>query len=172
VPGVELCTIHPETLKLLPEHEVGEVCVRGPNVFHGYIGKQKSPFIEINKKSWYRTGDLGHLDKNNNLILSGRLKRFVKMGGEMVSLGAVEEVFQKGLKNKGKPSIAIIPNEKGERTTLTLFTSSEITVQRANTLLKSAGFSRLVKIAAVKKLSSIPLTGTGKIDYRKLESQL
>lgn len=169
LPGVDLCTIHPETLKLLPEHEEGEVCVRGPSVFHGYLGKQKSPFIEINKKSWYRTGDLGYLDKNNNLILSGRLKRFVKMGGEMVSLGAVEEAFKKG---QGKPSIAIIPNEKGARTTLTLFTSSEITVQKANALLKTAGFSRLVKIAAVKHLSALPLTGTGKIDYRKLESML
>ena len=93
LPNLEACTIHPETHELLPEGSEGEICVRGASVFHGYLDNPRSPFIEINGKRWYRTGDLGHFEKNGSLILSGRLKRFTKLGGEMISLGAIEEAL-------------------------------------------------------------------------------
>ena len=68
------------------------LCAR-PNVFSGYLGNPSSAFIEIDGKKWYRTGDIGHVDEEGNLIISGRLKRFAKLGGEMISLGAIEEVI-------------------------------------------------------------------------------
>ena len=53
----------------------------------------RDPFIEIDGQRWYRTGDIGRLDEEGNLIISGRIKRFTKVGGEMISLGGIEETL-------------------------------------------------------------------------------
>ncbi len=81
LPGVNLLIIDPETKAILPIGEKGEICINGPNVFLGYLGKLKSPFIELQGRHWYRSGDQGYLDQSGTLTLSGRLKRFVKIGG-------------------------------------------------------------------------------------------
>lgn len=177
LPDVDICMIHPETLEPVPIGAEGEICVRGPNVFNGYLGNPRSPFIEIRGKRWYRTGDLGRLE-DGVLILSGRLKRFAKIGGEMISLGAIEEVITSELKAQGKispdlPSLALCADERNEgKTQLVLFTLVDLNREEVNELLRSAGFSRLVKISAVQKVDEIPIMGTGKTDYRKLQSKL
>ncbi len=170
IPGVEVCTIHPETKEPLPEHAEGEFCIHGPNVFPGYLGKRESPFIEIRGKKWYQTGDLGYVDKQGNLIISGRLKRFAKIGGEMISLGAVEETLREQLQAE-EESIALCVNEEDpDKASLVLFTTLDLSIPEINELLKKEGFSRLVKITAIEKLEEIPKLGTGKIDYRTLQS--
>jgi long-chain-fatty-acid--[acyl-carrier-protein] ligase len=175
LPEIELVTIHPETLQLLPKGSDGEICVRGPNVFRGYLGNPRSPFIELEGKQWYRTGDLGHLDIDGSLILSGRLKRFTKIGGEMISLGAVEEVIVKHLvaEKRISPninSIAVCADEREEgKPRLVLFTTIAIEKEEANQILSQAGFSNLVKISIVKNIDEIPLMGAGKTDYRNLQ---
>ncbi len=176
LPDVELITIHPETHLLLPVGSDGEICVRGPNVFHGYLGNPRTPFIEIEGKQWYRTGDLGHLNSKGNLVLSGRLKRFTKLGGEMISLGAIEEVLAQALIREDKispniPSLAVLSDEREEgKPKLILFITIDIDKEEINQKLLQAGFSNLVKIFAVKKIDDLPLLGTGKTDYRTLQS--
>ncbi len=176
LPNVEMITIHPETLKVLAKGSDGEICVRGPNVFSGYLGAPRSPFIDLEGKQWYRTGDLGHLDADGALILSGRLKRFTKMGGEMISLGAVEEILVKQFILEKRispdvPSLAICANEKEEgKPRLILFSTIQIDKEYVNHILQQAGFSNLVKISAVKLIDEIPLMGAGKTDYRNLQA--
>lgn len=176
MPDIELITIHPETLRSLAPGSEGEICVRGPNVFNGYLGNPRSPFIEINGKQWYRTGDLGHMDSNGCVILSGRLKRFTKIGGEMISLGGVEEVLMKQLIQQGRispdiPAIALLSNEKEEgKPRLILFITIEMDREEVNQILQNAGFSNLVKISEVKHVDDIPLMGAGKTDYRTLQA--
>jgi long-chain-fatty-acid--[acyl-carrier-protein] ligase len=178
LPGVEICTIHPETQELLPKGGEGEICVRGPNVFRGYLGHPRDAFIEIDGKRWYRTGDIGRLDEDGNLIISGRIKRFTKVGGEMISLGGVEETLVTNLISQGKisdkaPAIAVVADEKKEgQPQLVLFTTASITREEANQILQTQGFSRLVKISAVKKIEEIPMLGTGKTDYKSLQNRL
>ncbi len=175
---VEIRTIHPETLQPLDHGSEGEICVRGPNIFNGYLGEQRSPFIEIEGKRWYRTGDIGFLDQNDNLILSGRLKRFTKIGGEMVSLGAVEEVLNQDLLQKGAihsdaPALAICAKEEeGRQPQLVLFSTADLEKDFLNDILRESGMSRLIKIAQVRKVEEIPLLGTGKINYRGLMDSL
>ncbi len=174
-PDIELITIHPETLAQLPEGIDGEICVRGPNIFSGYLENPRTPFIEIDGKRWYRTGDLGHLEPDGSLILSGRLKRFTKIGGEMISLGGVEEVIVKHLINIKRispdvPSVALIADEKEEgKPRLILFAAMDLGKDEANQILQEAGFSNLIKIAEVRKIEEIPIMGTGKTDYRTLQ---
>jgi long-chain-fatty-acid--[acyl-carrier-protein] ligase len=159
--GFHLITIHPETHALLPPHTEGEICLRGPSVFNGYLGAP-SPFIEINNQKWYRTGDLGKLDEEGYLILSGRLKRFIKIGGEMISLGAIETILSEKFS-----SIAISSKESS----IVLFSVNPITKENVNETLKQSGFSNLIKVSKIIQVGEIPLMGTGKIDYHKL-SQL
>ncbi len=178
LPGIEACLIHPETHKPQDRHREGEICVRGTSVFAGYLDKRKSPFIEIDGQNWYCTGDLGYFDDQDRLILSGRLKRFTKIGGEMVSLSGLEEVIMDSLRViKGDDEsfkIAVCANEKeGDKSFLIMFsTDSSIDKTAINTILKEAGFSRLIKISDIKEIEAIPLMGTGKTDYRFLQSIL
>ncbi len=178
LPGVDVCTIHPETGALLPPGAAGELCFRGPNVFNGYLGSPRNPFIEIEGKQWYRSGDIGMIDSEGFLILTGRLKRFTKIGGEMISLGAVEEVLIKELLQEGKiksdlPSLAILADERNpEKSQLVLFSTAAIDRDHCNEILNRAGFSRLIKISAVYRIEEIPMMGTGKTDYRTLQAQI
>ncbi len=181
IPGVELCIIHSETQQKLPDGEDGEICIHGPNVFKGYLGNINSPFIELDGKKWYRSGDRGHLNSTGSLILSGRLKRFIKIGGEMVSLSSIEEelfscALQKGWtqsKNEGGPSLAIAVSEfNGDKPLIVVFTTFEVSKDALNDALRESGFGRIIKIADVKKLDHIPLSGAGKVHYSALEEML
>jgi long-chain-fatty-acid--[acyl-carrier-protein] ligase len=175
--NVEICIIDPETDQLIDKHKEGEICAKGPNIFKGYIAEKKDPFIQIDKEKWYKTGDLGYFEKDN-LIISGRLKRFSKVAGEMVSLGAIEEVITDEIIRRTKmqvegPIVAVCAEEMEEgRPKLVLFTTTSLTKSEANMILKEAGFSNLVKIAEVKNIESIPLMGTGKTDYRYLQTMI
>lgn len=176
--NVEGCTIHLETQELLEKGVEGEICVRGPNVFSGYLGSQKSPFIEINGEPWYRTGDIGRIDEDRCLILSGRLKRFTKIGGEMISLGAIEEVLNEALLKEEKtppetPILAVCSHEAPDtKPEIIVFTRRNLTLEKASTILREGGLSRLIKISRIEKVSEIPLLGTGKTNYRELQKKI
>lgn len=177
LPGVELCVIHPETEERLPQGQSGEVCIRGPNVFAGYYGPDApNPFIEIEGERWYRSGDMGRLDKENNLLFEGRLKRFVKVGGEMISLTALEEEILKTAKmrklyderrDRHPLGISVVESEDG-RPDLILITTLEIKKEDVNQILRESGFGRIAKISDVHRVSEIPLTGTGKVHFKAL----
>jgi long-chain-fatty-acid--[acyl-carrier-protein] ligase len=178
--NIELIIVHPETLEILPVNTQGLILARGPNVFHGYINPGlSSPFVTVQGKSWYNSGDLGHLDENNFLTISGRLKRFVKIGGEMISLESIESALLQAAEHKGwlvthedGPPLAVSAKEpEGEKTKLYLFTRFDVNVDEINKALKECGFSNLVRITEVHKLSDIPIMGTGKVNYRLLENQ-
>lgn len=176
LPGIELRIIHHETHEPCAPYQVGLVLCRGDNIFGGYLKQQslKNPFLEFEGKQWYNTGDLGFLDKDGHLTLSGRLKRFVKIGGEMVSLVAVEEALQELAKKENwplpedLPGIAVTAREDDGKTELLLYTVCNVDLPSVNRGLKTAGFSNLVRLAQAKQVKEIPLLGSGKINYRAL----
>lgn len=179
IPTVELLIVDLEKHTPLPQGIQGLILTRGPSVFNGYLNPGlASPFINIDSKQWYNTGDLGYIDIEGHLIISGRLKRFIKIGGEMVSLTAIEDVIHQLLKPKVKaddegPLLAVCAREEpGEKTRIFLFTRINTTLDEANQALKNAGFSNLVRFSKIEQISEIPLMGTGKINYRKLQENL
>lgn len=178
LPDIEVCIIDPETNETLPANKQGMILVYGPNVFGGYLNKDvESPFVTINGKQWYVTGDLGNLDENGWLTISGRLKRFIKAGGEMISLGALEDALVEAAPKKGwklveeGPSIAVsgkdMPDGKPKIAVFSLF---PLDVDDVNKTLRESGFSNLVKVTFAQQVEEMPLMGTGKINYRKLEA--
>ncbi len=171
IPGVDLCLIDAEKGE-------GEICIHGPNVFPGYLGNQKSPFIELDGKTWYRSGDRGHIDPDGTLVLSGRLKRFIKIGGEMVSLGGLEEELMRLAAEKNwpipksleGPALAIgVRERETDKPLIILFTVFEISKDDVNAALRDCGYGRIVKITDVQKLEQIPVTATGKVHYSALD---
>ncbi|HSX12383.1 MAG TPA: AMP-binding protein [Rhabdochlamydiaceae bacterium] len=180
IPGVELCVIHPDTREVLPQGQEGEICIYGPNVFEGYLGYPKSPFITLQGKSWYRSGDRGYLDSDGTLFITGRLKRFFKIGGEMVSLGGLEEELLSLCEEKGwapqkqeGPKLAIVGvGLESDKPIIVLFTTFDIGLEQVNGALRERGLGRIVKISRIQKLDEIPLTGTGKTHYRLLEEKV
>jgi long-chain-fatty-acid--[acyl-carrier-protein] ligase len=179
LPGIELCIVHPETEVPLPLGERGLILAKGPNVFNGYINPGlNSPFLMLNGERWYKTGDLGFLDSEGVLTISGRMKRFIKMGAEMVSLASIEDaLLQMASKNgwptsQEGPALAICAKEiPGEKSKIFLFSRFAVSIEEVNKSLKDSGFSNLVKISSVTHLPEIPIMGTGKINYRLLEGE-
>jgi len=177
IPCVEIKIIDLESEKVLPLGQEGEVCISGPNVFSGYLGGKPDPFILIDGKRFYRSGDRGLLDPDGTLILAGRMKRFVKIGGEMVSLAGLEEELLKIAREKNwasaeqeGPPLAVSVKEKDtEKPIIILYTTFAIGKDDVNAILKDYGYGRIVKIGEVRKVDNIPLTGTGKTHYRLLD---
>ncbi len=179
IKDTHLKIVHPETHQPLPEGEVGLILVRGPSVFSGYLGEvARTPFVRIDGDEWYDTGDLGHLDERGTLILAGRLKRFVKIGGEMVSLPAIEagleEAAVRGQWGGGRQdrALAVIAVESdSDRPHFFLFANFFIELEEANEALRHLGFSNLARLHHYEHIPEMPRMGTGKIDYRKLQAQ-
>jgi long-chain-fatty-acid--[acyl-carrier-protein] ligase len=176
LPEVELLIVHSETLEPLPTGQQGLILIRGPGVFKGYLGDSKSPFVEVQGKQWYNSGDLGYVDRNGTLFLSGRFKRFIKIGGEMVSLSAVQGAILERLRQHHADitpnAIAVIAKEDQGRPTLIGFATKDISVDEANEAIRNYGISNLARLAEIRHVDPMPLTSTGKIDYRKLEKTL
>jgi acyl-CoA synthetase (AMP-forming)/AMP-acid ligase II/acyl carrier protein len=184
LPGLEFLLIHPETQKTLTPPATGLLCVHGPSVFSGYLNYSglpseaerrtgKSPFIEINGKQWYNTGDLVCIDHDGLMTFQGRLKRFVKLGGEMISLPAIEAILEKAFApDSDKGPLLAIEAADVENPEIVLFTALDIDRENANIQIRKAGLSGLHSIRRVIKLDQIPLLGTGKTDYRALKQLL
>lgn len=177
--NVELKIIHPETHEELPIGERGLILAAGPNVFSNYLNPGlSSPFIEKEGKKWYNTGDLGYLDEEGYLFISGRLKRFIKIGGEMISLEAIEKALLEAAPDKGWPideevvSLAICSKESEKQAEIILVTTFDVDLYDVNKTLRECGFSNLVKIQRHVKVDEIPIMGTGKTHYRQLEQNL
>ncbi len=177
IPAVDLVIRDPDTGVKLGVHQVGEICVRGETVFNGYYKQDNADyFVEIDGKSYYKTGDLGYYDEDKYLYLEGRLKLTFKRGGEMINLVAIEKVLFDKAKEKGwiepatsRSPFACAPKEvPGAATRAVLFSEINIALDQVNNALFEAGFSRLYKINEVIVIEELPLLKSGKVCYRKL----
>jgi long-chain-fatty-acid--[acyl-carrier-protein] ligase len=174
LPGVEACVVDLESGAKLPVGRVGLLLISGPMVFPGYIRYDgPSPFQERDGKRWYETGDLAELDADGYIRLAGRLKRFVKAGGEMVSLGALEEPFVRLYPpTEDGPRIAVEGIETADGPRIALFSTEPISVRDANSILQKEGFHGVMHLDEVRNIGAIPVLGTGKTDYKLLRAML
>jgi long-chain-fatty-acid--[acyl-carrier-protein] ligase len=154
--------------------ETGMLLVRGPSIFSGYLNYTgESPFVEWDGKQWYRTGDLVRQGADGWLTFEGRLKRFVKLGGEMISLPAIEAVLLPHFaseKDDGPP-LAVDTLGPADSPEIVVFAVRPTTREHVNALVKDAGLSALYNARQVIHVERIPVLGTGKTDYRGLKEQ-
>ncbi len=172
-PGVEILITDPASLAPLENGTRGLILARGPGVFSGYLGSPRDPFIEAAGQRWYNTGDLGYLTPAGRLVLAGRMKRFIKIAGEMVSLPALEEVLTLRLAHGATEGAGVAVEAlevPGKRTELWLFSTFAVELEAANTLLREAGMANIARLSRVRILDALPLLGSGKTDYRALKA--
>ncbi len=159
IPGLEW------RLEPVPGIEGGQkLYVRGPNVMRGYLDPLKPFGIDLLPEGWHDTGDVVDVDADGYIRILGRVKRFAKVGGEMVSLNAVENYAQQLWPGAMHAAISMPDNRKGER--IILFSNQQDA--EASTLLAWCKENGVADIAAPKRIvyvEDIPLLGTGKTDY-------
>ncbi len=172
--SVEWAIVDLESGRRVEPGQSGMLLVRGPSIFSGYLNPDvESPFESFEGRDWYRTGDLVLQDRGV-LVFSGRLKRFVKLGGEMVSLPAIEEALSKRFPgdDETEPLLAVESSAEELNPDLILFSVAGIGRDAANAAIRAAGLSSLHNIRIVRQIDQIPTLGTGKTDYRALRALL
>lgn len=172
LPSMEYVVVHPETGEAVAPGCSGKLLLRGPNVFGGYLNHEgKTPFIEYVGKEWYDSGDLV-TEKDSVLHFDGRLKRFIKLGGEMISLPAIEEVLAGKFPANDEPLLAVSATSGDDHPEIVLFMTTELQREEMNRFLRDYGLSPLHNIRRTIRVDSIPVLGTGKTDYRALDELL
>ena len=165
IPGLTVRIEHYETGKECGPGEDGRILVKGDSVMKGYFNDFEQTSLHI-RSGWYDTGDMGNIDKDGYLWHVGRLKRFVKIGGEMVSLVKIEDVLEKFLPEESHCCVVEIPDaKKGARIVAVVTTrldEKDTLKQMAETLPPIA----LPKIFLVWE--TLPKMGSGKIDFRTI----
>lgn len=172
--GVSLAVRDLDTDERLPNGHMGMLFISGDNVFPGYLGHDgEQPFREFDGKRWYITGDLAELGDDGYVRFHGRLKRFLKAGGEMISLPALEEPFAKRFPpTDAGPRVAVEGIETPEGRHIVLFVTEPMTIKEANAVLQQEGFRGVMRLDAVEQVEAIPVLGTGKTDYKVLRQRL
>ena len=143
-------------------HEGGRLLLRGPNVMEGYLGPDGH--VEALDGGWYDTGDIVSIGSDGWVKILGRAKRFAKIGGEMVSLAAVEELVA-GLWPEARHAVVSLSDEKkGERLVL-LTDQPEADLAALAAHLRASGAPELAAPRRVMRVNELPVLGSGKTDY-------
>ena len=169
--------------KLLPaiEHRIvpvdgiekgGELVVKGPNVMLGYIMPDKPGVLAPLEDGWYHTGDVVEIDEIGFVYIKDRIKRFAKIGGEMVSLNAVQEMVCKAYEWMGAEfqyGVVAIPHEsKGEQIVL-VTNNKQVTQEVIHDYIKNNGLSELYLPRLILFKEQLPVFATGKMDNVSLK---
>lgn len=159
LPGIEY--------QLLPVEGIekgGNLCVRGDNIMLGYMFNAQPGILCPPQDGWHELGDIVEVDQENFIYIKGRAKRFAKIGGEMVSLAAVEQALNSLLKDTLYGVISLPDDKKGEVIVL-LVEKNPITTGNIAAHFARHDIPPLWVPKKIFNLKSVPLLGSGKFDY-------
>ncbi len=165
IPDVLVRIEHYETGEECGPGEDGRILVKGENVMKGYFDDFEQTSLHI-RRGWYDTGDMGNIDQDGYLWHVGRIKRFVKIGGEMVSLVKIESVLDSLLPEEAHCCVVEIPDSTKGARIVAVITEK---INEKSTLKQMA--EQLPKIALPKQFiifEELPKMGSGKIDFRRI----
>lgn len=173
--GVDSRVIDPETLRMLPPHETGEIIIHGPQVFEGYwqdAEKTRAAFVEIDGKSFFRSGDLGYKDEEGFFFFADRLKRMINASGYKVWPAEVEAMMY------GHPDIrecCIIAADdayRGETVKAVIVKKDGSTISAEAIMQWAHDTMAAYKVPKqVEFVDSLPKSATGKVMWRTLQEK-
>ncbi len=149
----------------------GRLYVQGPNIMRGYLLHDRPgelvPVRNALGAGWYDTGDIVSIDEEGYISIRGRAKRFAKIGGEMVSLAAVEELAAACWPKAHHAAVAIADAKKGEQVVLV---TDQVAAERADLVAyaKRDGIGEISVPKIILTRKALPLLGMGKVDYSSL----
>lgn len=144
--------------------EGGRLYIRGPNVMAGYLLASEPGVLKPPAEGWHDTGDIVTIDEAGFVTIRGRAKRFAKIGGEMVSLPAVEGYAAKAWPGSDHAVVTRPDARKGEQ--LVLFTTSkDANAKSLQTWGRENGVTELMIPRDIRVVDALPVLGTGKLDY-------
>ena len=154
--------------------EGGRLFVRGPNVMRGYLNPEANSAFQA-LGGWYDTGDIVRIDDDGYLHILGRMKRFAKVSGEMVSLTAVEDALAGAFPQLGlrcQVAVLAVPDdEKGEKL-VAVTNEPRLQLAEVRAAVRAKGLGNLCAPRELRVVRTIPKLGTGKTDHRTLQRQL
>ncbi len=159
LPGIE------HRLEIVPGiTDGGRLFVKGPNVMLGYLRAERPGHLEAPSDGWYDTGDIVEMDADGFVTIKGRAKRFAKVAGEMVPLGAVEEFVARVWPASAHAVVAVPDPKRGEQ--LVLVTAQTNAARPALiAAARDTGLPEIFVPRAIVHVPTIPILGTGKVDY-------
>ncbi len=152
----------------------GELVVRGPNIMMGYIMPDNPGVLVPLKDGWYHTGDVVEIDEIGFVYIRDRIKRFAKIGGEMVSLNAVNEMVCKAYEADGEFQYGVVatPHEsKGEQIVLAT-NNKNVTQEGLHAYIKANSMSELYLPRVILYMEKLPVFATGKADNVTLKKMV
>lgn len=169
--GMQAAVMNPDTEEFLPLGQEGVLCLRGGNIFAGYLNAPKLNAEKI-RDGWLITGDIASLDSDAFIYIKGRVSRFSKIGGEMVPHALVEDFIAKALKQEDSelPTVAVTSREsssKGEE--LVLVTTLEVDAPELRKALSDMGLSNLWIPKVIVKVAEIPTLASGKLSLGEIK---
>ncbi|PLY06544.1 MAG: acyl-[ACP]--phospholipid O-acyltransferase [Arcobacter sp.] len=178
IPGTIIKIVDPDSFEELGSGEEGMILVSGIQVMKGYLKDEEKTATVLKKidgHTFYITGDKGKLDSDGFLTIVDRYSRFAKLGGEMVSLGAIEEKITKIVLNKEENEIDFIatsiPDEKkGEKVILLIPGVDEVYVENLKNEMLKIFDNKLMIPSLIKIVEEVPKLGTGKKDFAKAKA--
>jgi acyl-[acyl-carrier-protein]-phospholipid O-acyltransferase/long-chain-fatty-acid--[acyl-carrier-protein] ligase len=138
--------------------------VKGPNIMMGYLMPDQPGVLQPPKDGWHDTGDVVDVDEDGFIRIKGRAKRFAKIGGEMISLAAVESYINQASPEGHHVVVAVADERKGEQ--LILVTNDEsLSRHTVKEAAKAAQVSEIMVPRTVILVEEMPVLGTGKTNY-------
>ena len=141
----------------------GQLWLNGPNLMMGYMTADKLGVLQP-LEGWHDTGDIVSVDREGFITIKGRAKRFAKIAGEMVSLGAVEIMAQALWPEQHHAAVAVPDKRRGERIVL-VTTATDAKADELRLYGKQAGAAELMVPQDIIKVVELPVLGSGKTDY-------
>ena len=174
IPGTTIKIVDPETFKELETNQEGMILISGIQVMKGYLRddeKTSQVLKKIGGKTYYITGDKGRLDEDGFLTIVDRYSRFAKLGGEMISLSAVENNISKLILSNEDNHIDFIATsiedeKKGEKIILLISNVDELFVSQLKEKMIANFDNKLMLPSEIKIVNDIPKLGTGKKDFK------
>lgn len=163
--GIQMRIVNPETGEPVPTGEEAELHVRGYSIMAGYYKNEQANAAAFTADGWFRTGDLARVDRDGNVVITGRLKDFINRGGIKINPTDTENLIQ------AHPNVvlaAIVPYPcpvLGERACLfvTLKPGTTLTLEDINEYLASHGVAKMIRPEKLRVVQEMPMTPTRKI---------
>jgi acyl-[acyl-carrier-protein]-phospholipid O-acyltransferase/long-chain-fatty-acid--[acyl-carrier-protein] ligase len=168
IPGTIVKIVNPDTLEELPVGEDGLILIGGSQVMKGYYKneeKTNEAIVKIGEWRYYKSGDKGHIDEDGFVTIVDRYSRFVKIGGEMISLASVENLIISLFKRDIDLTTVNLPDsKKGEK--IVLLFAGELSCEEFLQTVKSAGIAPLLMPSEFYKVDTLPKLASGKADFQ------